>query len=405
MKMSRSKQIGIVVLLAILSARSGISEQSKWRVQVGYAYQWGRGMSVSGSTPSISAGDLASAPLGGRVIHDGLPAATYPDNSLLISRTFDDGFVLLDRWTDDLALLGSDRYGMTWNWGVDNASQYNYDGGVNPTLSFHLSDHQAVTGSTAVSGQSDEDFSESGVEVRFGRTLVEWGGGVDAAWWDTPTTLDAAVGLAWFPEADQCVTRQAVRGVYNVTETYVYSDYYGSSAGGSWGPLDVPSTGSFDGPGALIPATPTSWSYALDQLGTARDQVGIESQLWHLRVTAGFALTKAITEHWSVYLMPQAILEIVSMSVTRHEALTYTDSQTGDTTTLASRTDHKKEYEVVPGFLLTGGLNYQIDAGWYAGASMGWEWLAEDPSLNVGSNRVSFDLDGGECSLYLGYLF
>lgn len=403
MMTSRNRLALIMALTAAAAAQSGSSGESGWHVQVGYVHQWGRGMSVSGPAPSVSASDLSSAPLGSRTIHDGDPTATYPDNGLLIPRVFDDGYVRPDLWTDDSALSGTDRYGMTWNWGVNSAGQYDYDNGAHPTLSFHLSDKQAVMGDTTVSGSTtDDDMPNNGIDVRFGRTLAEWGGGVDAAWWDTPTTVDAVLGMAWFPTVDQRTAREASRTVYNVTETYTYSDYYGANGEG---PLDVPWSGTYDGPGSLIPATPSDWSYALDPLGTARDRVTVDSQLWHLRGEVGPQLTKAVTRHWSVYVMPQAVLEVVDMSADRRETLTYTDGQTGQTTTLASRTDHKSGYAVVPGLLLTGGLNYVTDAGWYAGASLGWEWLAEDPSLSVGPDRVRFDLDGGEFSFYLGRRF
>jgi len=398
-----------MALTAAAAAQSGSSGESGWRVQAGYVHQWGRGMSVSGPAPSISAGDLSFAPLGGRAIRDGLPTATYPDNSLLIPRTFDDGYVLPDLWTDDTGLLGTDRYGMTWNWGVDSAGQYDYNNGVHPTLAFHISDQQVVMGNATVSGSTtDDDMPNNGVEIRFGRTLIEWDGNgpedeaSGAAWWNTPASVDAVLGLAWFPEVDQRVARQAGRTVYNVTETYTYSDYYGANGEG---PLDVPWSGTYDGSGSLIPATPSDWGYALDPLGTARDRVAVDSQLWHLRGAAGLALTKAVTPHWSVYVLPQAVLELVDMSATRRETLTYTDGQTGQTSTLASRADHKSGFAVVPGFLLTGGLDYRTDSGWYAGTSLGWEWLAEDPGLHVGPDRVRFDLDGGEFSLYVGRNF
>jgi hypothetical protein len=103
-------------LLAVLSVaatvRTGSSGESGWRVQAGYVHQWGRGMSVSGPAPSISASDLSLAPLGGRVIRDGLPTASYTDNSLFINRDFDDGYVYPDLWTSDTG-VPSERYGMT----------------------------------------------------------------------------------------------------------------------------------------------------------------------------------------------------------------------------------------------------------------------------------------------------
>jgi hypothetical protein len=59
----------------------------------------------------------------------------------------------------------------------------------------------------------------------------------------------------------------------------------------------------------------------------------------------------------------------------------------------------------IPGFLLTGGLDYLLSEHWYAGASVGWEWLARDPSIRIGPNKIRYHLDGGEFSLYVGRYF
>jgi outer membrane protein W len=58
-----------------------------------------------------------------------------------------------------------------------------------------------------------------------------------------------------------------------------------------------------------------------------------------------------------------------------------------------------------PGVLLTAGVDYRISENWYAGASLGYEWLFDDPSVRVGGYRVDYDLNGGEFSLYVGRHF
>ena len=419
---SHPKMLALLLgLSAIAVARGADSPANEpltnmWQVQVGWVHQWGRGMSVKGPAPTVSANALSPL-LGNLPIVSGSPTATYPDNGLLTDRNFDDGYVRLDYWTGDSGLLVTDptRYAMTWNWGCDHASQYNYDSGNHPTLSFHINQGEAQLGAATLTGRnSDDELPTDGVEVKFSRRLHAWTNVTQSA--DNPnlsctnisTTLDLMLGAAWFPMVRQHVSRQATLGVYGVSETYTYLDYYGTSAGGSWPPLDVPYQGIFGDAftaGPLIPARPESWDYSTDLLGTARDRVSIETEIWHLRGELGLTLTREITPRLSVYVSPQFVLEFVDMRASRSETLTYTDAQSGSTTTLSSPTRNKHRMEVVPGVLLTTGADYLISENWFVGASLGWEWLSKQPSIRVGPSRICFDLDGGEFSLYVGRHF
>jgi hypothetical protein len=388
-----------------------------WKIQVGWVHQWGRGMRVSGPTPAISGVDLSR--LIGRAILSGAPTPTYPDNNLLADRNFDDGYVRADYWTGDIGLLlgpNPERYGMTWNWGCDNASQYNYDGGGNPTLTYRLSGSEAVLGAPSMLQRQsgDDDLPTEGLSVRLSRRLYFWTNttqdaenhGVVKA--NTNTTLDLALGLSWFPKMTQKIVRQATMNVYGITEVYTYLDYYGTGAGGSWPPLDVPYQGIYGDAytaGPLIPERPVNWDYTQDLLGTARDRIVINSEIWRLRGELGVSLTRALSESLSVFIAPQFVLEFVDMRASRRETLTFTDAVSGDTTTTTSPARSKHKMSVVPGFLLTVGAEYLLDEDWFVGASLGWEWLAKDPSIRVGSSRLRFDLDGGELNLYLGRHF
>ncbi|MEI8079799.1 MAG: hypothetical protein WCH61_09270 [bacterium] len=107
----------------------GSRTNKAWQVQVGWVHQWSRGMTVRSPAPALSLGS-------GRALTGAL-GLTYPDNNALIARQFDDGYVRPDLWTGDLG-VPAERQGMTWNWGANNASQYNYDGGDHPTLTYHI---------------------------------------------------------------------------------------------------------------------------------------------------------------------------------------------------------------------------------------------------------------------------
>lgn len=403
-----------VVLATVVAARGDDSNTNKWRVQVGYVHQWGRGMRISGPGPSLSGDVLSSIPLGSIHLVSGTPAPTY-DLTSYIPRTFLDGHVSPDRWTTDPGLRpGSDPttagdYGMTWNWRADNASQYNYDNGNHPTLTFHLQDRAMIDTRDTLTGSADtDDLPKWGIEVKATRWLHSWTNDTPVtghSWSNIEANLDFLVGVAWFPQTRQRDRRMASRNIRGVSETYTYLDYYGTAAGGSYPPLDMPYSGTYDGPGPLLPELPESVTLTTTQIGSAQDRLSLESRMWHLRGEIGLELSRPVSERLTVSLAPQFALEFVDMTASRSERATYTDAQTRQTTVFASSTIRKHKMAVVPGFLLTAGLDYRFTEHWYAGASVGWEWLAYDPSIRVGPNRMKFDLDGFEGSLYLGRHF
>ena len=421
MRLSRKILAMLLAFSAVAIARGGEARTddartNQWQVQVGWVHQWGRGMSVKGPAPAISGSDLLSV-LGSRTLFSGGPSIPLTG---FIDRDYNDGFVHTDVFTGDPGLLTSDpeRYGMTWNWGANNNnnSQYNYDSGNHPTLSFHVDDRQAMAGAQTVSGGTtgDSDLPTEGVEFKISRRLYAWtncnpNADYPLTWTNGNATLDLVLGVALFPEACQHIAQQASLGLYGINETYTYFDYYGAIANGNYGPMPFPYSGSFGSfgglpAGPLLPELPEYWTYTTGPLlGTVRDSITIESEFWRLRGEIGLTLTKELSPSWSFYLTPQFALEFIDMSATRSETLTYTDG--GGTTVIASRTDSNQKMTVVPGFLITGGLDYRISDNWYLGASLGWEKLVREPSIRVGNSRICFDLSGCEGSLYLGRKF
>lgn len=390
--------------------RAGGARPNKWRVSVGWVHQWGRGMSVSGPTPGVSGNSLQSFTLDGLPVLSDMPTTlTYPNNAALIPRLFDDGYVIPDLWTGDPG-VPVDRQGMTWNWGVDNASQYDYDGGVHPTLTYGIDRGAHVDSASTLTGSKDSDMPTDGIEVRISRLLYSWTSdgeledNPDAAA-DSILDMSLVLGLAWFPGTRQSYYRASGQEVFDVSETYVYLDYYGTGAGGSWPPLVVPYSGTYGGPGPLIPGTPEFADFILTHMGSISDNVQIKSKLWRLRGAVGIEFSKPfLSERLNVYVSPQIVLEFVDMHAKRTETVTYTGDTSGSTV-LASRSDSKHKMAVYPGLLLTAGADWNFSENWYAGASIGYEWLADDPSVRAGPNKVTYDLNGGEFSLYVGYRF
>jgi len=369
----------------------------KWRVQVGWVHQWGRGMSVKSSPSSFSfSGGLPSL--------SGASELSYPG-------VYDDGYVLPDIWTDDDDIVvPPSRQGMTWNWGANNASQYNYDGGEHPTLTFHKDRGEYVGDAYSLRGDnSDDDIPADGLEIKFSRLLHFWtynsGPTNNGANVKVALDLNVVFGVALFPGNSQKCRNSYGQDVFNVSETYTYLDYYGTVLGGSWPALVLPYAGSESTEGPLIPVTPESASQTSAYLGTYRDSVEIKSKLWRLRGVAGIELSKPLTERLDVFVSPQFVLEFLDMHAERTETFTFTDASSGASSTVASRRNRHSKMTVCPGALITVGANYRFGENWYAGADVGWEWLIDEPSLRVGADRVQYDLSGGEFSLYVGRRF
>jgi hypothetical protein len=390
-------------------------KESKWRAQVGWVHQWDRGMTVSGPDRILSISIID-----GYNLRSGRPGLTYPDNNELSGRTFDNGYVLPDYWTGDASLLegpAPERYGMTWNWGVDHADQYHYDGGNNPTLTFHIDPGIAVVeGDGTMTGSSrnqDSGMPVDGIEIKLNRLLHTWvrdsdGAGTEPSY--TNTDLDMVVRLAWFPTRQQRYQRSSRQQVLAVREVYTYEDYYGGSdaVGGPYPPLDVPyagAAGNETDAGPLIPVAPVSSRQSTQRIGSLHNSLSLRSDVWRLRGAVGLEVVKPFSKRLRLHLSPQFVLEVVNMDVERTETVTYTNAKSGQSTTVAAQVDRNSKTTLVPGLLLSAGLDYRFTENWFLHGAFGWEWLTKNPSVRVGPNRVRFDLEGGEFNLALGRRF
>ncbi len=397
------------------AGRSEARRDSKWRAQVGWVHQWSRGMTVSGPDRTLSTTEI-----NGRRLGAGVSPLTYPDTRAPSGRTFDDGYVLPDYWTGDATLLDGanpERYGTTWNWGVDHAGQYDYDGGNHPTLTFRIDKNEAVlegepTG-TGSSGHQQDGLPVDGIEIKLNRQLHSWmkdTAGTETKPSDTRLNMDLVLRLAWFPMNEQKFQRSASQRVLAVSEVYTYNDYYGSSeaVGGPFPPLEVPYSGTYGtatDAGPLVPVTPASSRRVSTFMGTVHNHIAIRSEVWRLRGAAGLEFVKPLTQRLSLYVSPQVVLEVVRMDVERTESVTFTSGASGPSTPVAARADRESKTDVVPGALLTAGMDFRFAGNWLISGSLGWEWLTGNPSVRIGPHRVRFDLEGGEFNLSLGRTF
>ena len=218
------------------------------------------------------------------------------------------------------------------------------------------------------------------------------------------------VRLAWFPTRQQSYQRSSSQRVLAVREVYIYNDYYGGSdaVGGPYAPLDVPYAGTFGtetDAGPLIPVTPISSRRSMQHMGDLHNRLALRSDLWRLRGAVGLEIVKPFSKRLRLQLSPQFVLEVVNMDVERTETVTYTNARSGQTTIVAAQVDRNSKTTVVPGLLLSAGVDYLFTENWFLHGGFGWEWLTKNPSVRVGPNRVRFDLEGGEFNLALGRTF
>lgn len=406
-------QNGLVVALAMVAVVATGQQQNqeqppkekRWRVSAGWVHQWGRGMDVEGPAPSLY--NRLHLQRGSK--WEGQPppnGMTGPENGLPAQWNYDDGYVFPDEQSD-IAHPGDDPNASysTHYWHYENPDQYSVANPARPTLTFHrdLGLHYSGDPSVTTDAHSDDDLPRDGVEIRLSRWLHTWK--------DQDMDLDVVVGVAWFPDTDPVLHSRTTRQnlVHRVTR-YTYVDYFGSTGGGAWQPgLDnwYPYYGRFhtnDDPPGDNPIIPLD--YAVDpasKVSVINDTVGIEATFWRLRGVLGPSVTKPLTRRLSAYVAPQFALEYVDVCVDRTETVTV--DRRGRVDRRGGTSDHEDATEFVPGFLLTAGANYAVTTNWLVGASVGWEWLSRDVDVNIGPDKVSFDLDGAEVSITLSRKF
>lgn len=462
MRMTRLGLAVVTFAAAGCLGRRACAEDT-WQVDVGVVRQWGVKMQVEGPPSSLPHDPWFMLPgQNSRVVLEqtkgarpgAADVAPPTDDGQLTDRRFSDGFVLLDVWTLD-AGVPQERYGMTWNWGYQNASQYNSN---NLTLTFHRA--TSVTASARVTDSAvyedeqttrevtcnqavdeSDSNSASGVEVNAKRRMDTWG-----KW-----QLALKVGAAWFPDVESQVSANPLRmlirqNTYRVTgeeavaatyresynETYTYADHFGLSDP-SLPPLpDVVGTppyfgpaDPYNGPGPLIPNSPTN--YVAVKTGSALTEVpvgGSESQslvgsrIWlisdtvqwdaelnRVRLVCGPDLSREAKGRLRLHVSPQLTLSLVDADVERRETGTVTDAATGRVVSTARRTSHGSKTDCILGLLLLAGADTSVTEDWVVSADVGYEWMGKKVSVDVGPDRAEFDLGGWEAGLRVGRSF
>ena len=430
------------LILACVWACATVSLQAEgWKVSVKGQSRSGMEARLSGSS---RAHDEAAGLLPGSSSDSGLDwdrgqrvspgAVDLPDDDITTydDRTFDNGFV------NSSAISESGDPDYTWNWGYESDGQYDSgsqtytftrdttvaaSGGYMDRASGRQSERESwVTLDRDADDRADFDAAGAVLEASYAFKQMEWICGLGFAQADDLTLADQTYAA----EVEQRNYRTYAEKSYEqllsagYQETYTYQDSYGVGSS-----LTAPYQGSYDGPGAVINSRPSTRDVA--QAGTTANQSVLVSSdsgrgltsvdRWaihnEVEVDVETDITSAYTglrtgmtvkELIRFYVQAQVSLNLVSASLDRREVL-YSSKNGGSEQALATWTDASDDEEWVIGLGLSAGAEVNLGKTWFATASVGYEYMLNDPTFAVGPSEVQLDLSSLQADLGLGLRF
>lgn len=263
----------------------------------------------------------------------------------------------------------------TWNWGFQPGASASYDA-AGRTLALQKTGNPADT--TSANGTRD-DMLGVGLQLLAGLPLKQSG---DWSW-------DLVFGFqgTWGAEAklNQGVSQITVRDQYDVSGVAAASFPAIGFQGTYRGPFDTPPVI----PSPVIPNQPAgrAFSTALDSSTFKVDQ-----SLYQFSV--GPQLGWAASGHLKLNLRPTISANIVDVDVKRTETFLGT-----------AWSDSGGQMNVFLGFGVTGGADWDLGKGYYAGVFGGYEWVLEKLTVPVGPNTVSVDASGFVAGAVIGKRF
>jgi hypothetical protein len=295
-------------------------------------------------------------------------------------RIYDDGFVSMDPATD----LDS----LTWYWGYDTASQYD---AAADTLSFHLSGGRQLTRTITQNDAAnwDEDTDSAGVAVTAGRRLGTLLG--------LPVEICAGLQGAWGMGADvsgRLYSEAYVEKSFTTIDTYALDGVVPDAA---------PYVGTYDGPGALIPNTPTYRTQQVTGTRTwsAATEVDMDVDLALYECWIGPRVSAEITQRVGAFICPSLSLVLVDMEAERDEEFSaqYRD---GSRKLISQWRDSASEQDVLFAVGLNAGLRVGLGGAWHADLSGSYSWATDDAEVAVGPNTVIIDPSGYTAAIQIG---
>lgn len=352
------------------------SADGGWSFSAGPMMQFGLQVEASGASHVQQLG-----------MHAGTSYLSVPGSigslSSYADRDYDDGFVYMDPGTANPQSIVP---GVTWYWGYDSASQVS--GGQ---ISFHRQGGVSQSMQTLVDepADGDADMSALGVFFTATRALREMNGVV--------LSLDIGLqGLLGLEETIESVPFQEQGSCQSVTVIDRY-DLDGINV------PNAPYTGTYAGPGPVIPNRPTSRSYAYGaaQTWTATDRVSIDVEASMVNLVLGPRFSMDIGERARVFACPALVGGFIDVSADREETFEMT-SAAGATSTLSQWSDSADEQAFLLGAAITLGAELPLSGGWSVGLAAGYQGFFDDVEVDVGPGRVSLRPEGFTVSVMVG---
>ncbi|HTI99717.1 MAG TPA: hypothetical protein VL527_12620 [Dongiaceae bacterium] len=339
------------------------SAKDAW-LEVGPAFRMGMQVKVTGSSYARDNAAWHDAQHTGPLTAPG-GIGTVGDYG---DRSYDNGYVNRDAATGNPASLDPNT---TWNWGYQNASQYNSTAN---TLSYQKTGAPGYVNTVNKSVSTSDDVSGCGIELSGGLPLYDQEG------W----SVDLCFGFSgvWGSKL-RINTSNYSEDLRQIVTTDVYStagvaaaDFPAAGYSGTYdGPFGTPPAG-----GTLVPNLPTSRNSVSNHLSTTSNNINFAVDQSIFQFSVGPQIGWAASDKVSFNLRPTVSLNIVDVDVSRNE-----------TFGANSAADHGSSTDVFFGMGVIAGVNVDLGRGFYVGVHGGYEWVSETVDVSVGPNTVSFD--------------
>jgi hypothetical protein len=307
-------------------------------------------------------------------------------------RTYANGYVGLSPSTGNPAAIDPNT---TWNWGYNNASQYDAAAG---RLSFFKQGVPGYTPTLNSSLSGDDTMLGKGIELSAGVRLKESG-----KW-----SFNLGLGFqgTWGANANLNGSTYAERiGRVDVTDRYDVSGIPAAAfpAAGHHGTYNGPFDPAATPPYTIIPNLPARDRQTVDLGWTAQNSVNLDVDMALYEIALNPSISFAATKRLSLCLTPKISLNIMDVSANRSE--NFYQTQGGVNTTQNQWSDSASKTQVAFGLGATFGANYDLGKGWYTGVFGGYEWVMEKVEIAAGPNQVTVDASGWVAGVTFGKTF
>lgn len=286
------------------------------------------------------------------------PPNPVPPTATGTAKDYDDGFVGVD--------ISGNAGGLTWNWGYDDASQYDASG--TGTIAFNQTG--VIDGSGSVDDR--EDFNP-GFEVVY-EYLLDPG---EVSFFGKQIAVQPSL-RASFGYVHIDIESNGIAGVdlTRLTDTYALNGVI---------PPSAPYTGSFAGPGPLLSDTPIRSQQVIASGGTITGSREITAHLIPFKF--GPAASLQLQDRFAV-----------DLSAGLTFAPIFGDFDVTETTTVpgvgaSKRSVDDDESSILGGFYLDLGIAYQLNQSWSIHATAGCRYLS---SFDMESDGVRAELEFDE---------